>query len=93
MGCYEEYTRNVLKMFKELEEHERLGLEWKPCAFYNPDGDLIEWYNERCSYYGDRINEIITLYRAEDDDRIVGGCIKNIDHIMNPESTIKPRMD
>lgn len=93
MDKNEEFTKNVLKMFNAIEEHERLGIEWKPCAFYYPDGDLIEWYNERGSYYGDRINEIITLYRAEDDDRIVGGCIKNIDYILGNKEKPSQRMD
>lgn len=82
--------KEILKM---LEEHEQLGLEWKPNAFYNKDGDMIEWYNEQVNYYGDRVNEIITLYRAEDDNRVIGGCIKNIAHIMNPNIPASQRMD
>lgn len=74
------------ELFKQLEDHEQLGLEWKPFAIYNPDGDMIEWLNERVSYYAERVNEFITLYRSEEDDRIVGGCIKNIAHIMNPDA-------
>ena len=82
------------KLINDLKEHEQLGIEWKPSAFYNNDGDMIEWYNEQVPYYGERVNELITLYRAEEDDRIVGGCIKNIAHLMNPEMIPKTsRMD
>jgi len=81
------------KIWEYFKEHEQLGLEWKPNAFYNPDGDMIEWYNEQDNYYAERVNEFITLYRADEDDRVVGGCIKNIAHIMNPEVPVSPRMD
>lgn len=86
----EEFARLAMDAYLE---HEQLGIEWKPCAFYNEDGDLIEWHSERVRYYGERVNEIITLYRAEDDDRIVGGCIKNIDYILGNREKPSQKMD
>ena len=91
----EEATRKAFaeKVMALHKEHEQLGLKWEPWALHNKDGDMIEWYSERVSYYGDRVNEIITLYRAEDDDRIIGGCIKNIQYIMGEREKPSPRMD
>ena len=86
----EEFAQHVFDMYAE---HETLGIEWKPCAIHNPDGDLIEWYNEQVPYYGKRVNEIITLYLAEDDNRIIGGCIKNVKYIIGDKEKPSQRMD
>lgn len=91
----QEWPTTLFNLQSEVENQtdENLSLEWKPWAIFNPDGDLIEWYNERVAYYAERINEIITLYRAEEDDRIVGGCIKNLDYILGSKEKPSQRID
>lgn len=85
--------KNWENLLSLLKEHETLGLEWSPLAIYNKDGDMIEWYIDRVSYYAEYVNNLITIYRAEDDGRVIGGCIKNIAHIMNPIIPPSQRMD
>jgi len=48
---------------------------WKPGSYYSPEGQCVFFYLENVDYYGKWINHDITLYLAEDDDRIVGGMI------------------
>lgn len=81
-------------ILRQIKDHDPLGSKWEPFADFNPDGDMFEWLNERVSYNGERVNDFITIYRAQDDDRIVGGCIKNVAHLMDPENKPKTsRMD
>jgi hypothetical protein len=51
---------------------------FEPFAFYNSDGDCVEFYAKGEMYYGDRIDDDVTLYRSEETDEIIGAVIKNI---------------
>jgi len=67
------------EFLKEIEETVPLG-EFKPGAFYNRAGDLIQVYLSNEPNYGEYINEHITLMYAagEEEKRIVGYYVENI---------------
>ena len=49
-----------------------------PFAVYNSDGDCVEFYAKNEKYYGERINDYVTVYRAVENDEIIGSVIKNV---------------
>jgi hypothetical protein len=54
------------------------NVKFKPCFFYNKEGDMIEVYLENVNHYGQWINHDITVLRAQDDNRIVGLSVHGV---------------
>jgi len=50
---------------------------------YTEVGDCVEWYLENADCWADRIDCWLTLYRAFDDNRVVGFMLKNIKALSN----------
>jgi len=51
---------------------------FKPVATYDPDGDCIEFLAAPVSFYGKRIDDLVTVYYDNDTNEIVGSLIKGI---------------
>lgn len=51
---------------------------FEPFAVYNADGDYVEFYAKNEKYYGERINDYVTVYRSIENDEIIGSIIKNV---------------
>ena len=51
---------------------------FEPFAFYNPDGDCVEFFAKNEKYYGERVDDYVTVYKAVDTDEIIGSVIKNV---------------
>lgn len=47
-------------------------------GFYSPEGDCVFFYNEDVPYTRERVDDLLTVYRADDDRRIVGLQIKAV---------------
>lgn len=56
---------------------------FKPFAYYNKDGDCIEFFLKPDDYYAERIDGLLTVYRSSDNDEIIGSLLKNIKNIFN----------
>src|SRR5438874_11114622 len=59
----------------------------KPLGFvcltqYFADGDFASLFLEDVPYFAERVDELLTLYRAMDDHRFVGCKIKGVRRIM-----------
>lgn len=54
---------------------------FKPFAFYNVHGDMIEVYWENVSGYGEWLNSTITLMKARDDHRVIGVVIEGVSRL------------
>jgi len=74
----EEFAEAVQKIVGFVKPDEN----FKPQVYYNKDGDLIEVYWEAADYYGEYINSSLTLYKAQDDDRVIGCEINWIERLM-----------
>jgi hypothetical protein len=48
----------------------------EPRAFYNSDGDCIEFLFADESYYAERVDDLLTVYYGQASREIVGGLIK-----------------
>jgi hypothetical protein len=54
------------------------NVKFKPGFFYNKPGDIVEVYLENVSYYAQWINHDVTVYKAMDDDRIIGLSVHGV---------------
>lgn len=51
---------------------------FKPVAQYDPDGDCIEFIAAPDSYYAVRIDPLVTVYRSQETNEVVGSLIKGV---------------
>ncbi len=49
-----------------------------PCGWISAEGDCAFFYLEPDPHYRQRVDDLLTLYRAHEDDRIVGVEIKGV---------------
>lgn len=49
-----------------------------PSGWYNASGDCVFVYSEDVTHRAERVDDRLTVYRAIDDDRIVGLKVKDI---------------
>lgn len=54
------------------------GLTFQPTATYDPDGDCIEFIASPDSFYAERIDSLVTVYRSQDNDAVIGSLIKGV---------------
>jgi hypothetical protein len=73
----EEFAKKVMGFFSEKDCQ-----NFKPQVYYNKAGDMIEVMWESADYYGEYINPGLTLYKAQDDNRVVGCEINWISDLM-----------
>jgi hypothetical protein len=50
----------------------------QPGCFYSKDGDCVFCHIEDVPYFAERVDELLTVYLAEDDRRLVGAQIKGV---------------
>jgi len=51
---------------------------FRPTATYDPDGDCIEYLIKPDNFYAHRVDELLTIYRSEETDELVGSFIKSV---------------
>jgi hypothetical protein len=49
-----------------------------PSASYDPEGDCIEFIVGPDSFYGERIDTLVTVYHSQETHEIVGSLIKGV---------------
>ena len=71
----EEFAAEVMKMTDVPKEFE-------PQAYYDPDGDCIEFFVSDDNFYAERIDELVTVYYSQETKgEIVGSLIKGISQV------------
>lgn len=55
---------------------------FKPAAVYIDEGDKLVAMLEDVDYNAHRIDDVLTVYRADNDDRVVGFGIKGVTHLL-----------
>jgi hypothetical protein len=64
-----------------LEEHLPKGFNSRPLYF--KEGDFVSYFIEDRPYFAERVDELLTIYRAMDDHEHIVGCkIKGISHLV-----------
>ena len=73
-------------MIAELEHDEELqalmAKSFNPTAYYDNDGDCIEFLAENTAFNARRLDDWVTVYVAEDDGRLVGCLIKRVQRLL-----------
>ena len=66
---------------------------FKPFAFYNADGDCIEFFAKGERYYGERVDNYVTVYRSMQTNEIIGSIIKNVKELCKTLSASNPQIE
>ena len=52
-------------------------------AYYDRDGDCIEFLARPDDFYSERIDDLVTVYYSENDNEIVGSLIKGVRELLD----------
>ncbi|HZW09296.1 MAG TPA: hypothetical protein VFF69_05275 [Phycisphaerales bacterium] len=66
---------------------------FEPGAYYDPDGDCLEFFLTNEAFKGERLDKWVTVYRGRRSGKIVGSMIKNVRELLerNPGLAIQIR--
>ncbi len=70
----EDFAREVTKFASPKEPFE-------PTAYYDRDGDCIEFLAKSDDFYAERVDGLLTVYRSRKDNKIIGSVIKGVSHL------------
>lgn len=73
----QEFANRIFEIAGAPVEH------FEPFAFYNTDGDCIEFFVSQDDYFAERIDDYLTLYLDMDTEQIVGFVVKNVKRILD----------
>ena len=78
-----EFAEEVLKLASD-------GSPKGPLAYYDQDGDCIEFLSEPHNFYSKRVDDLITVYYNQKTDEIIGSLIKGVSQFIrkHPRFTI-----
>lgn len=66
-----DYAKEVMKLANPQKS-------FVPQAFYDPDGDCIEFLSTSEDFYAERIDDLVTVYYSQNSDQLIGSLIKNV---------------
>jgi hypothetical protein len=52
--------------------------QFRPTAYYDRDGDCIEFLARPDTFYAERVDDLVTVYLSEDTGEIVGSLLKGV---------------
>jgi len=67
----EEFAARVLELAKP-------AVEFNPTAYYDPDGDCIEFLARPDNFYAERVDDLVTVYHSQETDEIIGSLLKGV---------------
>lgn len=67
-------TNDVTEFFESIESQRNTY----STAYYDPDGDCIEFLAYPVNFYAKRVDDLVTVYYSEKDNEIVGSLIKGV---------------
>jgi hypothetical protein len=68
----------MAKDLNEIWNSADLDTPFESKPFYSPEGDCVFYHFENTESFGDRIDDVLTVYRAFSDERVVGCQIKGV---------------
>ena len=68
---------NLEAVLQDSEINALLEQGFQQTAYYDADGDCVEFLAENVAYHGKRLDQWVTVFLSDDDDRLVGCFIKN----------------
>lgn len=67
----EEFAKRMLLLARPAEQFE-------PTAAYDPDGDCIEFLAKPDPFYGERLDDLVTVYYSQETDEVIGSLLKGV---------------
>jgi hypothetical protein len=67
----EDFAARVLELAKPAEP-------FRPTAYYDPDGDCIEFLASQDNFYAERIDSLVTVYHSQETGEIIGSLLKGV---------------
>jgi hypothetical protein len=64
--------------------------QFRPTATYDPDGDCIEFLAKPDSFYGERVDDLVTVYYSQESGEVVGSLIKGVSQFCQEFSRKNP---
>lgn len=69
----DEYARQVMEIARNA-----FPVSFQPTAYYDHDGDCIEFIMNPDDYYAERVDDLLTVYYSRDTHEITGSLIKGV---------------
>jgi hypothetical protein len=69
----EEFAKRMMLLAGHAEQFE-------PTATYDPDGDCIEFLAKPDPFYGERVDDLLTVYYSQDTGEVIGSLLKGVSH-------------
>jgi hypothetical protein len=66
-----EFAKRMMLLAKPAEE-------FRPTATYDPDGDCIEFLAKPDPFYGERVDDLVTVYYSQETGEVVGSLLKGV---------------
>ena len=67
----DEFAAKVLELVSPVEK-------FSPTAYYDPDGDCIEFLVRPDNFYAERIDDLVTAYYSQETGEIIGSLLKGV---------------
>src|SRR5712691_10044185 len=67
----EEFAKRMMLMAKPASE-------FKPTAYYDADGDCIEFLAKPDPFFEERIDDLVTVYYSQKTGEVIGSLIKGV---------------
>jgi len=52
--------------------------QFRPTATYDPDGDCIEFLAKPDPFYGERVDDLVTVYYSQETGEVIGSLVKGV---------------
>jgi hypothetical protein len=63
---------------KEVLKIGGLAQPFRPAAYYDRDGDCIEFIAKQEPFYAERVDDLVTVYYGQESKEVVGSLIKGV---------------
>ena len=67
----EEFAKRMLLLARPAEE-------FRPTATYDPDGDCIEFLTRPDPFYGERVDDLVTVYYSQETGEVIGSLLNGV---------------
>src|SRR5438477_674373 len=67
----DEFAARVLEVAKPADT-------FSPTAYYDPDGDCIEFLARPDNFHAERVDDLVTVYHSEESGEIIGSLLKGV---------------
>jgi hypothetical protein len=78
-----EFAKRMLLLARPAEQ-------FRPTATYDPDGDCIEFLAKPDPFYGERVDDLVTVYYSQETGEVVGSFLKGVSRFCSEFSKKNP---